>query len=59
VRARNRLAENNEHTRKKETRKLEAGTVWALTSNTAGPGDAYETYFFKNQSLLLSFLCFF
>jgi len=39
-------------------REVEFGSEnsWALTSNTAGPGDANEAYFFNNNTTSLIFM---
>lgn len=42
---------------KREARGLEDGEVWALTSNTAGPGDANETYFLLKYQFCISHSC--
>ena len=52
--AQSRLTKNNE-SKKKRCEEFGSWNSWALTSNTAGPGDADETYFFnaKSSSLIL------
>jgi len=53
--AQSRLTKLNE-SKKKRCEEFGSWNSWALTSNTAGPGDAHETYFFNTNSTSLIFM---